>query len=61
MVYKKRQTIFRSLGLLCCVTLQGALLAVDADGEKAETEQTTRVCLKMFFPATRNCNLSWLP
>lgn len=31
------------------MTLQGAPLAVGANGEKAETEQTTRVCLKTFF------------
>lgn len=43
------------------VTLKGALLAVGADGEKAETEQTTRVFLKTLFPDTRNYDLSWLP
>lgn len=41
--------------------MQGAPLAADAVGEKAETEQTTRACLKTFFPDTRNYNLSWLP
>lgn len=40
---------------------QCAPLAADADGEEVKSRQTTRVCLKTFFPDTRNYNLSWFP